>query len=110
MESSFTEILTRTLTALLYIIPTLFFIGIAIYYLMKVGSKIEGVLILIGNVIILLVSISFNFMYLYIDSWGIQIYSIINMVVNGIGFIGSILFAIGFFMVVRKLIRSNSTI
>ncbi|MDY8138881.1 hypothetical protein [Aquimarina sp. 2201CG5-10] len=108
MDSNIAEILMRILTSLFYIVPTLFFIGIAIYYLMKVGSKTEGMLMLIGNILILLVSISFNFMFLYIESWGIQMYSIINTIVNGIGFIGSTLFAIGVFMIVRKVIRNNS--
>ncbi len=106
-ESNFSEILLRITGALFYSVPILIFILIAIYYITKAGMKTEGILILIGNILILLVSISHHFLYTFIESWGYELYSYISMGINAISFIGSILFIIGFLMIIQQNIKKQ---
>lgn len=108
IESNFSEILLRITGAFFYIVPTIFFIILAIYYTSKVGSTKEGTLILIGNILILIVTILHQFMYLFIGQWGIDLYSIISIGVNAISFIGFMLFLIGFYIMIQKIIKSKA--
>ncbi|TSE10862.1 MULTISPECIES: hypothetical protein [Aquimarina] len=107
IESNFSEILLRFTGAIFYIFPIILFIILAIYYNSKVGSTKEGVLILVGNILILIVAILHQFLYTFVDLWGFDIYAIINAGVNGISFIGSILFLIGLYMMIQKLIKAK---
>lgn len=107
IESNFSEILLRVTGALFYIFPIILFIILAIYYNSKVGSTKEGVLILVGNILILIVAIIHQFLFTFVDSWGFDVYAIINAGVNAISFIGSILFLIGLYMMIQKLIKAK---
>lgn len=105
MTSNFPEILLRVLGTLFYILPILLFIILAIYYMGKTQSSKEGTLILIGNILILIVAILHQFLYLFIDDLGIDLYTIINVGINTISFIGSVLFLIGVYIMVQKIIK-----
>ncbi|WP_103070517.1 hypothetical protein [Aquimarina sediminis] len=107
-SSNFTEILLRITGALFYILPIILFIILTIYYMSKVGSTKDAVLILIGNILILLVAIVHQFLYVFIDSWGYETYAIINSGVNFVSFIGSILFLIGLAMTFQKIIKNKT--
>ncbi|EZH74003.1 hypothetical protein ATO12_14085 [Aquimarina atlantica] len=106
-SSNVSEIILRVTGALFYILPILVFIILTIYYMSKKGTTKEGILILIGNILILIVAILHQFLYMFIDSWGFDIYSIINTGVNTISFIGSILFLIGFYIMIQKIIKNK---
>lgn len=106
-SSNLSEIILRITGALFYILPILVFIILSIYYISKKGSTKEGILVLIGNILILIVAILHQFLYMFIDSWGFDLYAIINAGVNAISFIGSILFIIGFYMMIQKIIKNK---
>ncbi len=108
MESNFTDMLLRVIGILFYAVPVLFFIILAIYYISKADAKIPGILILIGNILILLVVITNQFLYLYIEDWGIDLFSLVSVVVNAISFVGYVLFLIGFFMIIQKLLKKQN--
>ena len=107
MTSNFSEILLRVLGSLFYILPILLFIILAIYYMGKTQSSKEGTLILIGNILILIVAILHQFLYLFIDDFGFDLYTIINIGINTISFIGSVLFLIGVYIMVQKIIKTQ---
>ncbi len=107
MGFDFSEILLRVSGALFYILPIILFIILAIYYNSKIGSTKEGILILVGNILILIVAILHQFLYTLVESWGFELYAIINFGVNAISFIGSILFLIGLFLMMKKLIKAK---
>ncbi|WP_035095769.1 hypothetical protein [Aquimarina megaterium] len=109
MESSsnVSEIIHRIIGGLFYILPILLFIILTIYYISKKGTTKEGVLILIGNILILVVAVLHQFIYRFVDSWGFDAYLIINSGINTISFIGSILFIIGFYIMIQKIIKNK---
>ncbi|GGX14993.1 hypothetical protein [Aquimarina muelleri] len=107
MTSNFSEILLRITGSLFYILPILIFIILAIYYMSKTQSSKEGALILIGNILILIVAILHQFLYLFIDDFGFDLYAIINVGVNAISFVGSVLFLIGLYMMIQKIINTQ---
>ncbi|WP_103864859.1 hypothetical protein [Aquimarina sp. I32.4] len=109
IDTDFSEILLRITGIIFYIIPIIVFIILAIYYISKVGSTKEGILILIGNILLFIVAIIHQFLFMLVDSWGFNLYSIINSGVNFIAFIGSILFIIGFYLLIKKAIKGNNT-
>ncbi|MEW7291575.1 hypothetical protein [Aquimarina sp. 2304DJ70-9] len=109
MESNFTDILLRVTGILFYIVPILFFIILAIYYLSKADAKTPGILILIGNILILLVAIANQFLYLFIQEWGMDLFSLVSVVVNAISFVGYVLFLIGFFMIIQKTLKKQNS-
>ncbi|WP_152538590.1 hypothetical protein [Aquimarina macrocephali] len=106
-NSNLSEIIHRFIGGLFYMLPILVFIILTIYYMSKKGATKEGVLILIGNILILIVAILHQFIYKFVDSWGFDIYLIINSGINTISFIGSILFIIGFYMMIQKIIKNK---
>ncbi|WP_299222324.1 hypothetical protein [uncultured Aquimarina sp.] len=103
-------IIIQVLRLLFFCIPTLLFIGIAIYYLNKMKSKTEGILILIGNIIILL-SIIVNtllFVMFMDETWEHMTYSYILSGINILSFIGSMLFVAGTFLLIKRVIKTKS--
>ncbi len=96
------ELLSRIVGIISYVLPIFLFIVLSIYYISKAGLKTEGLFILIGNILIFIVAITHQFLYIYIDSWGFRLYTIINIGVNAISFIGSLLFLIGFFLLIKR--------
>jgi len=103
-------IIMQILRILFFSIPTLLFIGMAIYYLNKMKSNTEGMLILIGNILILLSSIANTLLFsLYMDEASKFItYSLIVSGINILAFIGSALFVIGVFILIKKMIKTKS--
>ncbi len=108
-SSNFPEILSRIAGTLFYILPIFLFVILAIYYVSNVGTKLEGVFVLVGNILILLVAISHQFLYLFIDSWGFELFSFINIGVNAISFVGYLLFLIGFLKIIQQNIKKTTS-
>ncbi|WP_062059032.1 hypothetical protein [Aquimarina longa] len=104
----FLENLSYLLGTLFYILPILAFIVLSIYYINKVGNTKEGTFILVGNILILVVAIIHQFLFRFIDNLGVDIYTFINLICNLVAFIGSILFVIGFFMIIKKNIKNDT--
>lgn len=111
MESDVAPVIIQLLTGLFYAIPTIIFIVISIYYLMKIGSKTEGVLILIGNIILFLSIVVNQILFIQLSvyqSWDSYYYSYISTALSILSFIGSILFVIGVFLLMKKVIKTKS--
>ncbi|WP_299441041.1 hypothetical protein [uncultured Aquimarina sp.] len=111
MEANTPQILIQLLLGLVYSIPTIFFIIISIHYLLKMGSTTDGILILLGNSILLLSSILGKIAWIqlvFYQKWEGEIYSYVNIVLGTISFIGSVLFVIGVFLLVKKVLKTKS--
>ncbi|AXT53635.1 hypothetical protein D1818_23445 [Aquimarina sp. BL5] len=111
MESDVAPVIIQLLTGLFYAIPTIIFIVISIYYLMKIGSKTDGVLILIGNIILFLSIVVNQILFIQLSvyqSWDGYYYSYISTALSILSFIGSILFVIGVFLLMKKVIKTKS--
>jgi len=113
MDSNTYQIFIQLLMGLLYAIPSLIFIGISIYYISKMGTLIDGILILIGNIIILL-SIAIGkilwIQFVFFQTWQRDLYSYISTAISIFSVLGSILFAIGVFLLVKRVIRSKTQV
>ncbi|WP_299189481.1 hypothetical protein [uncultured Aquimarina sp.] len=111
MDIDTPQIIIQLLMGLVYAIPTIFFIAISIYYLSKMKSQIEGILILIGNVIIFLCIIIGRILFIqfaFYQKWEGTIYSYITTAISIVSVVGSILFAVGIFLLMKKVIRTKS--
>ncbi|AXT55839.1 hypothetical protein J8L88_20630 [Aquimarina sp. MMG015] len=111
MEADITQIIIQLFIGLAYAIPTLFFIIISIYYLLKMGSQIDGILILAGNVIIFLCIVIGRILFIqfaFYQKWEGTIYSYITTAISIVSVIGSILFAVGVFLLMKKVIKAKS--
>ncbi|MCK8520785.1 hypothetical protein M0D21_04375 [Aquimarina sp. D1M17] len=106
------QIIIQLLMGLVFAIPTLFFIGIGLFYISKVGTKTDGLLFLIGNIVILL-SIIINkilfVQFIVYQNMEATTYSYVLYATNILSFIGSILFAIGLYLLVKKAVKLNNT-
>ncbi|WP_103070516.1 hypothetical protein [Aquimarina sediminis] len=105
MVPSITEIITHIFFGLAASIPQVFIVVICLYYIFKKGSKIEGVLLVSGSILSLLCALSTQIGVLFSQVWGADSYLTYTYVFYGISFIGSVLFVIGFFILVRKTIK-----
>ncbi|MHA7059766.1 hypothetical protein ACWGOQ_0021240 [Aquimarina sp. M1] len=112
MNSDFSQIIVQLLMGLAYAIPTLFFIVISIYYLIKMGTQTDGILILIGNSIIF-ISIVINqviFIQLaFYEKWQGESYTYLSSAINILSFFGSLAFAIGVLLLMKKVIKTKSS-
>ncbi len=111
MEINTSQILIQLLLALAYAIPTIFFIVISIYYLLKMGSRTDGILILAGNIVILLSIILSRILFIqfaFYEKWQGEMYSYVSSAINVISFMGSLAFAIGVFLLMKKIIKTKT--
>ncbi|MFD2565634.1 MULTISPECIES: hypothetical protein [Aquimarina] len=111
MEPNTPQIIVQLLLALAYAIPTIFFIVISIYYLVKMGSQTDGILILVGNVIIFLSIIVGRVLFIqlaFYEKWQGEMYSYISGAVNILSFLGASAFAVGVFLLMKKVIKTNT--
>ena len=112
MQSEFYQIITQLAVFLLNTIPIIAFIIMSIYYITKTGSNTEGYLILVGNIIIFLSSLASTIAVLQITvfrKWEMSSYSAISIGMQAFSFIGQILFAIGVFLLFRKVIKMKKS-
>ncbi|MDJ1494695.1 hypothetical protein QNI19_17285 [Cytophagaceae bacterium DM2B3-1] len=92
------------------VLPTLFQIGICIYYYSKNRST-DGILLIIGSGIHLLTS----FMYVAIpfimqsNNLPVSNVSSIYQIVGGFNFIGTIAFLAGLFMLIQKMVAHKES-
>ncbi len=105
INSGFFEILSMIFVGLISSIPYIFTLIISIYYRKKTGSKKDSTLLILGNIILILCSISQTISTIFIRSWGTEIYTYFIYSINGISFLASILFTIGFLLLVRKMVK-----
>jgi len=108
MESDVSQILIQLMTGLLYSIPTIIFIIISVYYLIKMGPKTDGIFILIGNIIILLSIIAHQVLFLNVQNITTELFSWISAAINIFSFLGSTLFVIGIFLLIKRVIKTKS--
>lgn len=111
MDADISQIIIQLLMGFLYGLPTLAFIIICLYYLKKVGSVIDGILLLIGNSIIFITIILGQIAMIYFvhyRTWEANTYTYITIGNNVLSFIGSILCVVGLFLLVKRVIK-NST-
>lgn len=101
------DIAYQVLSGLLFLIPQGIIIITCILYLSK-KTSIEGFLLLIGSMVALLVSIFYQFIYPFLLDESILSTgsTLIFYVIGGISFFGALSFAIGFFMLAKKALKS----
>ncbi|MGY3794283.1 hypothetical protein [uncultured Aquimarina sp.] len=112
IDSNTTQVMIQLLMGLVYAIPSLLFIIISIYYLLKMGSQIDGTLILIGNVIIFLSVIIGQIAFVqfaFYQKWEHTSYSYISTGISIFSFIGRVLFAVGIFLLIKKMIKQKNS-
>ncbi|GAA4272122.1 hypothetical protein U6A24_11495 [Aquimarina gracilis] len=102
MEPSFTEIIYYIFFGLLTSLGQVFILAICLYYTFKIGTKPDSILLLLGSVIWLLCSITTRVGVLYAKVWGSELYLTFTYVLQGFLFLGSLLFVIGFFLLIRR--------
>lgn len=111
IDSNTTQVMIQLLMGLVYAIPSLLFIIISIYYLLKMGSQIDGTLILIGNVITFLCVIIGQIVFIqfaFYEKWQHTSYSYISTGISIFSFIGRVLFAVGVFLLIKKMIKQKN--
>ncbi len=104
------QIIIQLLIALLYAIPTVLLILIILYYIIKKGAKIDGILMLIGNIIVLIATIISKILFIQLvhyQKWEATSYSYMIAVINIISFIGSLAFVIGLLLLIRKIVKNK---
>ncbi len=106
MEPSITETLYYVFLSLLTSMGQVLIIAICIYYLFKIGAKVDSILLLIGSIISLLCVIATTVGALYAKIWGAETYLQFTYILQGFSFIASLLFLIGFFILVRRVIKN----
>lgn len=98
---------THFLSQLLYLVPEIFILGFAIYYLTK-KVTIEGILMGIGSFGAVASRILSSFFYdFYLKSGDTAHLVLFQSVVGVISFFTSIAFAIGVILLIKKVINNN---
>ena len=110
MEPDYTRILYAILIGVITSFFSIFTIIICIYYTVKVGWKTEGVLLITGSSISILCAIATQIGVLYSSTWSADGYLQFTYSIQGISFVGSLLFTIGFLQLILKIIRYTSQI
>ncbi|MEW7277411.1 hypothetical protein ABW636_02300 [Aquimarina sp. 2201CG1-2-11] len=105
MNPTIFEILYQILLGFAISIGEVFVLIICIYYLFKTGIKTDSVLLLLGSIFIIMNVILTHIGILYSQIWGMDSYLLYTYFTRGIYFLGSILFVIGFFYLIRKVIK-----
>ncbi|MEW7291576.1 hypothetical protein [Aquimarina sp. 2304DJ70-9] len=106
MEPSLTETLYYIFLGLLTSMGQVLIIAICIYYLFKIGAKADSILLLIGSIISLVCTLATTVGALYAKIWGTEAYLQFTYILQGFSFVGSLLFLIGFFILVRRVIKN----
>ncbi len=107
MEPSITKILSFILLGILTSMGQVLILGICLYYIYKIGSKKDSILVLLGSMIWLLCSISTLVATLYVRVWGTETYQLVTYAIQGFSFFGSLLFVIGFFLLIRRVVKKQ---
>ncbi len=105
MEQNIIEVIKHIFLGIITSIPQLVITILCIYYIIKVGLKTEGVLVTTGSIISLLCGISNIVGATYISTLGADTYVTFIYFVQGFSFLGSVLFVIGFFLLIKKTIK-----
>ncbi|GAA4277997.1 hypothetical protein [Aquimarina mytili] len=112
MDANTPSIIIQLLLGIVYALPTVAFIIISLYYLKKAGSTIDGVLILIGNIIIfttIILNQASMVLFVYYRKWSADVYSYITMGTGILSFIGSILFIVGLSLLVKRVVKNYTS-
>ncbi|MDP2387830.1 MAG: hypothetical protein Q8M29_15765 [Bacteroidota bacterium] len=95
--------------SLLFMIPELAILVACIYYMSK-STSVDSVLMAIGSFIGICVMVFYRFIFpmmQYSGNGGVSSSMVLFNVVSFIAFIGSVLFAIGLFMLVVKYVKKK---
>lgn len=105
MESSILEIVKYIFLGLLTSIPQLIIVILCVYYIFKTGSKTEGILLTIGSITSLLCDVSNVVGAMSVNTLRADSYVTFTYIVQGFSFLGSVIFVIGFFLLIKKTIK-----
>ncbi|MBW1297354.1 hypothetical protein [Aquimarina litoralis] len=111
MELGNSQVLIQAILGLLYAIPTLLFVIISIYYIRKTGPEIDATLILVGNVIIFLCIVVGKILWIqfvFYRKWPGEAYSYMTAAISVLSVLGSLFFAVGTFLLVKKVIKAKA--
>ena len=102
------EALQTLLMSTLSIILILFQLGICIYYFDKSRSS-EGILLIVGSGIHVFTSVLYSMTPILLRNGTLQVsnINIVYILVGIVGFIGTIAFLIGLFLLIRKVLEQN---
>ncbi len=110
MEPTITKILFQIFLGLITSLGQVCILAICIYYILKAGSKSDGALLCTGSVIWLFCSVSQSVGTLYISIWGTTGFQLFTYIIQGCSMLGSLLFVLGFFILIRKVIQNKNTL
>lgn len=106
MEPSLAEIIYYIFLGLLTSMGQVFIFVICLYYIFKIGTKADSILLLLGSIIWVLCGVSALIGTLYAKVWGSELYLTFTYILQGFSFVGSLLFVIGFFLLIRRVLVS----
>ena len=107
MEPSLSEIIYYIFLGLVTSLGELFMLVICIYYLTKRGPKADSLLLVIGSSLSIVGAIISRVSILYISVWGADKYAIFSYFLQGFFFLCSLLFTVGFLLLIRRITKKQ---
>ncbi|WP_298312635.1 hypothetical protein [uncultured Aquimarina sp.] len=103
----FLEIIKYLIIGVFSSITQIFIFVVSIYFYRKMGSSIERILLLIGSLLMTLCTILSSSSIAFYVFLGAEQYATILYILQIGSFLGTLLFAIGFLMTVRKVVKNK---
>ena len=110
MEPSLSEIIYYIFLGLATALGEIFMLVICIYYLTKRGPKADSLLLVIGSSLSIVGAIISRVSILYISVWGADKYAIFTYFLQGFFFLCSLLFTVGFLLLIRRITKKTTLI
>ncbi|SHI57846.1 hypothetical protein [Aquimarina spongiae] len=107
MGPSISEIIYYIFLGLVTSLGQLFLVAICVYYLFKRGPKADSLLLVIGSGLSILGTITSRVGIGYATTWGSDKYLIFSYFLQGLFFLSSLLFAVGFLLLVRRITKKQ---
>jgi len=107
MGPSLSEIIYYIFLGLVTSLGQLFMLVICIYYLFKRGPKTDSLLLVIGSSLSIIGSITSRVGIAYASTWGSDKYLVFSYFLQGFFFLSSLLFAVGFLLLVRRITKKQ---
>jgi len=105
----FLEIIKYLIIGMFSSITQIFILGVCIYFYRKMGSSAATILLLIGSALLTLFTLLSSASIGFYMVLGAEKYAIITYIFQIGSFLGSLLFAIGFLITIKKVVRNKIT-
>ncbi|WP_299260682.1 hypothetical protein [uncultured Aquimarina sp.] len=103
----FLEIIKYLIIGIFSSITQIFVSIVCIYFYRKIGSSVERILLLIGSLLLTLFTILSSSSIAFYMFLGANQYATILYIFQIGSFLGSLLFAIGFLITIRKIVKTK---